>query len=98
MNNQDQTMSVAVLGTGLMGAPMASCLLRAGYSLAVWNRTTKKTHTLVTEGAKAATNPAEAVSSADVVITMLADGPTVGSALFDSGVAAALSPGGSTGM
>lgn len=93
MTTKDQALSVAVLGTGLMGAPMASCLLRAGYSLSVWNRTAAKTETLVAEGARAATNPADAVSNADVIITMLADGPTVESVLFDQGVASALSPG-----
>ena len=93
MSNQDRTLSVAVLGTGLMGAPMALCLLRAGFSVSVWNRTAEKTQPLAAEGANATATPAEAVSGANVVITMLADGPTVDSVLFGAGVAEALSDG-----
>jgi 2-hydroxy-3-oxopropionate reductase len=92
MSDQDQVKSIAVLGTGLMGEPMAACLLNAGYSLTVWNRTAKKTRALVAKGAKVAASPADAAADSDMVITMLADGPAVGDVLFESGVASALSP------
>src|SRR4051794_40309710 len=66
-------MNVAVLGTGIMGAPMARNLA-AKHDVVVWNRTREKAEGL---GATVAGSPAEAVDGADVVITMLSDGPTV---------------------
>jgi 3-hydroxyisobutyrate dehydrogenase len=65
---------VALLGTGLMGAPMARRLVARGFPLRVWNRTPAKAEGL---GAAVAASPAEAVAEAEVVITMLADGPAV---------------------
>ena len=56
-----------------MGAPMARNLT-AKHDVVVWNRTCEKAEGL---GATVADSPAEAVDGADVVITMLADGPTV---------------------
>ena len=56
-----------------MGAPMARNLT-AKHDVVVWNRTREKAEGL---GATVAGSPAEAVDGADVVITMLSDGPTV---------------------
>src|SRR3954453_5530325 len=69
-------MNVAFLGTGIMGAPMARHLASAGHDVTVWNRTRAKAEGL---GATVAGTPAEAVEGAEVVITMLTDGPTVSS-------------------
>jgi 3-hydroxyisobutyrate dehydrogenase len=69
-------MRVAVLGTGIMGGPMARNLAAAGHDVTAWNRTREKAEGL---GATVADSPAEAVDGADVVLTMLADGPTVDS-------------------
>ena len=69
--------SITFLGTGLMGAPMATRLIHAGYAVTVWNRTASKTTPLVVLGAISATAPAAAVRNADVVITMLDSGPIV---------------------
>jgi 3-hydroxyisobutyrate dehydrogenase len=69
--------TVAVLGTGNMGAPIARNLARAGFPVRVWNRTPAKAQALVTEGATYAAQPTTAVAGADVVITMLADGAAV---------------------
>jgi 3-hydroxyisobutyrate dehydrogenase len=66
---------IAFLGLGRMGAPMATNLLRAGFALTVWNRTPARTDPLVAAGAKPAASPREAVADADIVITMLTDGP-----------------------
>lgn len=68
--------SIAFLGIGLMGRPMAMRLLNAGFSLAAWNRTYAKAASL--PGATVATSPAAATAQADIVITMLAAGPIVG--------------------
>ena len=56
---------------------MAMNLVRAGFSLRVWNRTADRTRTLAAAGATLAATPAEAVRGADIVITMLADGAAV---------------------
>lgn len=69
--------SVALLGTGIMGAGMARSMLRAGIPLRVWNRTPAKAESLEADGAAVCGTPDEAVRGADVIITMLADGPTV---------------------
>ncbi|MEW1723200.1 NAD(P)-dependent oxidoreductase [Streptomyces sp. NPDC093109] len=67
--------AVAVLGTGIMGAAMARNLCRAGHDVRVWNRSPAKAEPLAAEGATVATTPAEAVRGADVILTMLYDGP-----------------------
>ncbi|MFE3737512.1 NAD(P)-dependent oxidoreductase [Streptomyces sp. NPDC059134] len=69
------TLAVAVLGTGIMGAAMARNLCRAGLDVRVWNRTPAKAEPLAADGARVAATPAEAVADADVVLTMLYDGP-----------------------
>lgn len=69
--------TVAVLGTGIMGAPMARNLLAAGLPVRVWNRTASKAAPLANEGADIAGTPAQAARGADIVITMLADGPSL---------------------
>ncbi|MCH7929467.1 MAG: NAD(P)-dependent oxidoreductase [Proteobacteria bacterium] len=84
------TLRIAVLGTGLMGAPMAANLLAAGYRVTVWNRTRAKTEPLTARGAVGAGSPAAAVGEAEVVVTMLENGPAVTEVLFDSGAAEAL--------
>ncbi|MDB6454776.1 NAD(P)-dependent oxidoreductase [Falsirhodobacter sp. 20TX0035] len=85
------TRRIAFLGNGLMGAPMARRLLATGHRVTVWNRATAKAEALVPDGATLATDPAQAVTGAEIVFTMLADGPAVASVLFEQGVAQALS-------
>ena len=68
---------VAVLGTGIMGAPMARNLLKAGFQVRVWNRTPDKARVLAAEGADLAETPADAVREAAFVITMLTDAGAV---------------------
>jgi 3-hydroxyisobutyrate dehydrogenase len=71
----DQRLTVAVLGTGTMGAPMARNIATAGMTVRAWNRTAEKARAI--DGAEAFGTPAEAARGADLVITMLADGPAV---------------------
>ena len=67
-------MKLGFLGLGNMGQAMAGTLLRAGHSVAVWNRTEGKTEQLKSlEGARVATSPADAARNADVVLSILAD-------------------------
>jgi 3-hydroxyisobutyrate dehydrogenase len=56
-----------------MGSGMAANLLKAGFSLRVYNRTASKAQALVNQGAHLASTPAEAARGASVVISMLAD-------------------------
>ena len=49
--------SVAVLGTGIMGAAMARNLCRAGLDVRVWNRTRAKAEPLATDGARVTDSP-----------------------------------------
>ena len=63
-------MRVAVLGTGIMGAPMARNIAAAGHDVVVWNRTRDKA---AATGLPVADTPAEAVAGADVLVTVLRD-------------------------
>jgi 3-hydroxyisobutyrate dehydrogenase len=68
-------MRIALLGTGIMGAPMARHIAAAGQDVAAWNRTREKAEGI--EGVSVAGSPAEAVAGAEVVVTMLADADAV---------------------
>jgi len=70
-------LTIAFLGAGRMGAPMASRLISNGFNVRVWNRSVERLSGLVQLGGIVASTPAEAARGADVVITMLPDGPTV---------------------
>jgi 3-hydroxyisobutyrate dehydrogenase len=70
-------MRTAVLGTGIMGAAMARTLAREGHDVAVWNRTPQRAEAVAAAGITAYTDLAEAVSGADVVVTMLFDADSV---------------------
>jgi len=69
--------TVALLGTGIMGAAMGRNLLAAGLPLRVWNRSRDKAEPLAGAGAEVVESPAAAVTGADVIVTMLRDGDTV---------------------
>ncbi|MBL1092680.1 MULTISPECIES: NAD(P)-dependent oxidoreductase [Streptomyces] len=74
---EPDTLSVAVLGTGIMGTAMARNLARAGLDVRAWNRTRARAEPLAADGVRIADTPAEAVGGADVVLTMLLDGDAV---------------------
>ncbi|RFA22804.1 NAD(P)-dependent oxidoreductase [Subtercola boreus] len=67
------SMHVAVLGTGTMGAGVARSLLRAGIEVTAWNRHRERAEPLAADGATVTGTAAEAVSGADVVLTVLFD-------------------------
>ena len=86
--------TVAFLGLGAMGLPMARHLLRKGFPLRIWNRTPERAAPLASEGAVVAATPREAAAGADMVCTMLADPAAVEeSASGRSGLLAGLGPG-----
>jgi len=70
-------MRTTVLGTGIMGAAMARSLAREGQDVAVWNRTSARAEAVAGPGISAHADLAEAVSGADVVLTMLYDADSV---------------------
>ncbi|MCH2241955.1 MAG: NAD(P)-dependent oxidoreductase [Aquabacterium sp.] len=72
---------------------MSRRLLAAGFPLTVWNRTAAKALALQADGAQVADTAAQAVSTADVVITMLEHGPATEAVWFGSDAASALRPG-----
>ena len=67
----ESSATVAVLGTGIMGAAMARNLLAAGMQVRVWNRSREKAEPLAQDGATVAASPAEAAEGAGFVLTML---------------------------
>jgi 3-hydroxyisobutyrate dehydrogenase len=76
---------VAVLGTGIMGGPMAHNLARATHDVTVWNRTAAKAEALEADGARLASTPVDAVRDAEVILTMLADARAVEETMTESG-------------
>jgi len=68
---------IAFIGTGIMGAPMARNLLRAGFAVTAHNRTRSKAEALEADGATVVDSPAQAAGQADVVISCLPDSPDV---------------------
>ena len=81
-------MRIAVLGTGIMGAPMARNLAAAGHEVSAWNRSREKATPLAEHGVSVAGSVAEAVAGAEVVVTMLADAPAVEAVADDEALGA----------
>lgn len=69
--------TIAFIGLGVMGRPMALNLLRAGHDVVGVNRSSEKVRAFVDAGGRAAPTVAEAVADADVILTMLPDSPDV---------------------
>ncbi len=86
--------TIAFLGLGHMGTPMAQRLVEAGLHVVVWNRTRERAGPLAAAGARVADSPAAAATDAGIVITMLSDPLAVESVLFGpDGAAARMQPG-----
>ena len=69
--------TVALLGTGIMGAAMARNLIGAGLEVRAWNRSTEKAEPLADDGATVVESPMEAARGADFLLTMLADADVI---------------------
>ena len=74
---------IAFIGLGIMGAPMAANLVKAGFDVTGYNRHPDRVELLVAAGGHAAATTAEAVRDADVVATMVPDSPDVQAVLAD---------------
>ncbi|MDT7623050.1 MAG: 2-hydroxy-3-oxopropionate reductase, partial [Pseudonocardiales bacterium] len=93
-STDNSTTTVAFIGLGIMGAPMAGHLIDAGYRVIGYNRSRPAVERLVAKGARAAGSAAEAVADADVVITMVPDSPDVEAiTVGEDGFYAAAKPG-----
>jgi 2-hydroxy-3-oxopropionate reductase len=76
---------IAFIGLGIMGAPMAANLLKAGHTVRGYNRSRPPLEQLAELGGVAADSIADAVDGTDIVITMLPDGPDVSAVCLDEG-------------
>jgi len=84
-------MKIAFIGLGRMGSGMARNLLRAGHTVAVYNRSREKAEALASDGSRVASSPADACHDAEVVMTMVADDRALEQVVFGSnGLASAL--------
>ncbi len=85
---------IGFIDLGNMGRAMASSLLKAGYTLTVYNRTTSKAQELTAKGAKLAHAPSEAVSPGGIVVTMVADDAALEEIVMSQGFLERLGAGG----
>ncbi|MEN9888905.1 MAG: hypothetical protein RL559_942 [Pseudomonadota bacterium] len=97
MNTPQPLPCIAVLGIGRMGLPMASRLCQAGFPVHAWNRSRAKAEPLLALGATVHDQAADAVRQADIVISLLENGPVVEAVLLgqdgQSGAASAMRAG-----
>jgi 2-hydroxy-3-oxopropionate reductase len=86
--------TIAFIGLGIMGGPMAGHLVKAGHTVIGFNRSPGPVERLVAAGGRGASSVAEAVRDADVIITMVPDSPDVeGLALGEGGIYSHARPG-----
>jgi 3-hydroxyisobutyrate dehydrogenase-like beta-hydroxyacid dehydrogenase len=83
--------TIGLIGTGVMGKPMAANLLRKGYPLSIVSRHPEKEASLIALGASTSASLRELARTCDVIILMLPDTNTVEQVLFgDDGVASGI--------
>jgi 3-hydroxyisobutyrate dehydrogenase len=92
-NDTGSEMSVAVLGTGIMGGAMARNLVRSGFRTMAWDRSTSVTSRLAEAGVRTASSAPDSVRDVNVVITMLPTADIVSSVMLDGGVLQAVAQG-----
>lgn len=81
-------LNLGFIGLGIMGAPMARHLLRAGHAVRVFTRTRAKARSVLEAGAEWRESPAEVARDCDALLTIVTDGPDVECVLFGSNGAA----------
>lgn len=90
-----ETTRIGWIGTGVMGRSMCSHLLRAGYKVAIYNRSHEKTSSLADLGAVVCNSPAEVAKQSDIVFTIVGFPRDVEQVLLGAeGVLSGLKPGG----
>jgi 3-hydroxyisobutyrate dehydrogenase len=68
---------VGFIGLGIMGRGMAANLLKAGFTVTVWNRTITRMEDLVAQGAHAGASPADVAARSDITVICVSDTPDV---------------------
>ena len=76
---------VGFIGLGIMGQGMARNLLKSGFNLTVWNRTTSKMDSLIEAGARAGQNPADVAAQSDITVICVSDTPDVEAVVLGEG-------------
>lgn len=76
---------IGFIGLGIMGKPMCANLLKAGYTLTVWNRSQPSIDTVVGYGAAAGASPADVAAQSDIIITIVTDSPDVEKVVLGEG-------------
>src|SRR5438552_14962339 len=85
---------ISYLGLGTMGSGMASNLLKAGYQLTVWNRSSEKCEPFARKGVRVADTPADAVRGAELVVYSLSNDQAVEEVVFGAkGILSGISEG-----
>lgn len=85
---------IGFIGLGIMGRGMTHNLLKAGFDLTVWNRTSSRADELVAAGAKLAASPAELAGQTTIIITCVSDTPDVEAVILgENGVSHGVKPG-----
>ena len=69
--------TIGFIGLGIMGQGMVKNLLKAGFTINIWNRTSKRMEPLIAAGAIACANPADVAARSDIIITVVSDTPDV---------------------
>ena len=88
------TSEIGLIGPGIMGAPMARNLMKAGHKLWIYARRPEAVAALVKEGAHACASPAEVARHAQVIFSIVSDTPDVEQVIFgDQGIASGARPG-----
>lgn len=83
------TERIGFIGMGIMGRGMARNLLKAGYTVTIWNRTRSRAEEVAAAGATIAESPADVARQSDIVIICVSDTPDVEAVLLgDEGVLA----------
>jgi 2-hydroxy-3-oxopropionate reductase len=86
-------MRIGMIGSGLMGCPMAIRLLKAGHQVTIWNRTLAKTKPVAAAGATVVQSPYLVAADAELVLVILENGPVVADVIFKQGVREAMARG-----
>ncbi|MBX2820218.1 MAG: NAD(P)-dependent oxidoreductase [Rhodothermaceae bacterium] len=85
---------IGFIGLGIMGRGMVSNLLKAGFSVCVWNRTASRITPFLERGATGAASPAEVAAQSDIIITCVSDTPDVEAVISgEEGILNTLIPG-----
>lgn len=79
------TERIGFIGLGIMGGGMVRNLLKAGFDVRVWNRTTARMAELAADGATPTSGPAELAAQSEIIISCVSDTPDVEAVLLGAG-------------